>query len=119
MPVACNAAGMLNHNGNGGVTVYWFAQGTLSVPKGANQDVNCSFNASRANNDDGGQNDKVALIQDPGLFGAMNGAEYGNADACEIFVDASHADTQARGNLADAEAALKFEAQQFFDLTHG
>lgn len=34
-------------------------------------------------------------------------------------MDASHADTQARGNLADAEAALKLEAQQFFDLTHG
>jgi hypothetical protein len=34
-------------------------------------------------------------------------------------VDASHADAQAGGNLADAEVALELEAQQFFDLTHG
>lgn len=102
MPVACNPAGMLSHNGNGGVTVYWFAQGTLSVPKGANQDVNCSFNASRANNDDGGQNDKVALIQDPGLFGAMNGAEYGNADACGACVQMSQGGRNVTVTIADS-----------------
>jgi expansin (peptidoglycan-binding protein) len=102
MPVACNAAGMLNHNGNGGVTVYWFAQGTLSVPKGANQDVNCSFNASRANNDDGGQNDQVALIQDPSLFGAMNGAEYGTADACGACVQMSQGGRNVTVTIADS-----------------
>lgn len=102
MPVACNPAGLISHNGNGGVTVYWFAQGTLSVPKGANQDVNCSFNASRANNDDGGQTDRVALIQDPGLFGAMNGAEYGTADACGACVQLSQGGRNVTVTIADS-----------------
>ena len=102
MPIACNPAGLLSHNGNGGVTVYWFAQGTLSVPKQANQDVNCSFNATRANNDDGGQMDRVAYIQDPSLFGAMNGSEYGNADACGACVQMSQGGRNVTVTIADS-----------------
>jgi expansin len=85
-PVRCNPAGLLSHNGNGGVTVYWFAQGTLGSPRQEGQDVNCSFNATRANNDDGGQMDRVAYAQDPALFGAMNLAEYAGAAACGACV---------------------------------
>lgn len=85
-PVRCNDAGMLSHNGDGGVTVYWFAQGTIDVPREPDQDVHCGFNGTRANNDDGGQNDRVAYIQDPALFGAMNLAEYNTAASCGACV---------------------------------
>jgi expansin (peptidoglycan-binding protein) len=110
MPIACNPGGVkpandtypASYNGNGQVTVYWFAQGTLSVPKGADQDVNCGFNASRANNDDGGQMDRVAYIQDPSLFGAMNGAEYGNANACGACVQMTQGGRNVTVTIADS-----------------
>jgi len=102
VPVACNPAGLISHNGNGGVTVYWFAQGTLASPKRADQDVNCGFNGSRAANDDGGQNDRVAYIQDPALFGAMNGQEYGNADACGACVQMSQGGRNVTVTIADS-----------------
>jgi len=87
VPVSCNQEAMLSVNGGGGVTVYWFAQGTLSSPPQPNQDVNCSFGATRAPNDDGGQNDRVAFIQDPALFGAMNGAQYAGGASCGACVE--------------------------------
>jgi expansin len=100
--VACNQTALLNHNGNGGVTVYWFAQGTLSNPPQAGQDVNCSFNGTRAANDDGGANDRVAYIQDPGLFGAMNSAEYGGAAACGACVQLSQGGRNVTITVADS-----------------
>lgn len=101
-PVSCNPAAMLRHDGNGGVTVYWFAQGTLSVPRGVDQDVHCGFNGSRANNDDGGANDRVAYIQDPALFGAMNFGEYANAAACGACVQLNQGGRSLIVTVADS-----------------
>jgi len=101
-PVQCNPSGMLSHNGNGGVTVYWFAQGTLAVPPREGQDVNCSFSATRANNDDGGQNDRVAYAQDPALFGAMNFAEYAGAAACGACVQLTQGGRNVTITVADS-----------------
>jgi expansin (peptidoglycan-binding protein) len=77
---------MLNTT-NGGVTVYWFAQGTISSPRAEGQDVHCGFNGTRATNDDGGQQDRVAYIQDPAFFGAMNLGQYNGAAACGACVE--------------------------------
>ena len=101
-PVRCNQAAMLSHPGNGGVTVYWFAQGTLSSPRQEGQDVNCSFNGSRANNDDGGQNDRVAYAQDPALFGAMNFAEYAGSAACGACVRLTQGGRSVTVTVADS-----------------
>jgi expansin (peptidoglycan-binding protein) len=101
-PVACNQQAMLSHNGDGGVTVYWFAQGTLSSPPQAGQDVNCSFNGSRATNDDGGANDRVAYIQDEALFGAINFAEYAGAAACGACVQLSQGGRNVTITVADS-----------------
>jgi expansin (peptidoglycan-binding protein) len=92
----------LSHNGNGGVTVYWFAQGTLGSPRQEGQDVNCSFNATRANNDDGGQMDRVAYAQDPALFGAMNLAEYAGAAACGACVQLTQGGRNVTVTVSDS-----------------
>jgi expansin (peptidoglycan-binding protein) len=102
MPVKCDASKLLSHNGNGQVTVYWFAQGTLASPPQAGQDVNCSLNASRANNDDNGQADKVAYIQDPSLFGAMNLSEYNGAAACGACVEMTQGGRSVTLTIADS-----------------
>jgi expansin (peptidoglycan-binding protein) len=101
-PVACNESALLTHNGNGGVTVYWFAQGTISQPRQAGQDVNCSYNATRAANDDGGANDRVAYIQDPAMFGAMNFGEYAGAAACGACVQLSQGGRNVTITVADS-----------------
>lgn len=101
-PVTCNPAGMLSHNGDGGVTVYWFAQGTISSPPQEGQDVHCGFNGARANNDDGGQQDRVAYIQDPALFGAMNLGEYNGAAACGACVELSQGGRNVTITVADS-----------------
>ena len=93
---------MLSHNGDGGVTVYWFAQGTISSPRQEGQDVHCGFNGSRANNDDGGQNDLVEHIQDPALFGAMNLGEYNGAAACGACVQLTRGGTNVTVTVADS-----------------
>lgn len=102
MPVKCDPSKLLSHNGNGQVTVYWFAQGTLASPPQAGQDVNCSFNATRATNDDNGQNDKVAYIQDPGLFGAMNLSEYNGAATCGACVAMTQGGRSVTLTIADS-----------------
>jgi expansin len=79
-PVACNPAALLSAN-NGGVTVYWFAQGTYSNPRQAEQDVNCSF-GSDGSLQGTGQQDRVSNIPDASLFGAINGMQYNNAATC-------------------------------------
>jgi expansin (peptidoglycan-binding protein) len=102
MPVKCDASKLLSHNGNGQVTVYWFAQGTLASPPQAGQDVNCSFDATRASNDDNGQNDKVAYIQDPALFGAMNLSEYNGAATCGACVEMTQGGRSVTLTIADS-----------------
>jgi expansin (peptidoglycan-binding protein) len=84
-PVACNPAAMLSAN-NGGVTVYWFAQGTYSNPRQTEQDVNCSF-GSDGSLQGTGQQDRVFNIPDERLFGAMNGVQYNNAATCGACVE--------------------------------
>jgi expansin (peptidoglycan-binding protein) len=101
-PVRCNSAGLLSHEGNGGVTVYWFAQGTLSSPRQEGQDVNCGFNATRASNDDGGAMDRVEHIQDPALFGAMNLSEYAGSAACGACVELSRNGQNVTITVADS-----------------
>ncbi len=108
-PVRCNQAALLNHNGNGGVTVYWFAQGTIDVPRGEDQDVHCGFNGTRANNDDrnannanNGANDRVEHIQDPALFGAMNLSEYNVAATCGACVELSQGGRNVTITVADS-----------------
>jgi expansin (peptidoglycan-binding protein) len=86
-PVSCSQQGLLSQNGNGGVTVYWFAQGTITQQNNPNQDVNCSFNGTRSfPGDDRGAQDRVAYIQDPTLFGALNSAQYAGGAACGACV---------------------------------
>jgi expansin (peptidoglycan-binding protein) len=101
-PVRCNPAELLSHNGDGGVTVYWFAQGTISVPRQEGQDVNCGFNGTRANNDDGGNQDRVEHIQDPALFGAINFSEYAGSAACGACVELSRNGQTTTITVADS-----------------
>jgi expansin (peptidoglycan-binding protein) len=84
-PVACNQAAMLSSN-NGGVTVYWFNQGTYSNPRQADEDVNCSF-GSDGSAQGTGQQDRVFNIPDETMFGAINGNDYANAGACGACVE--------------------------------
>jgi expansin len=101
-PVRCNPAALISHQGDGGVTVYWFAQGTLSSPRQEGQDVNCGFNGTRANNDDGGAMDRVEHIQDPALFGAMNLSEYAGSNACGACVELSRNGQNVTITVADS-----------------
>jgi expansin len=84
-PVACNQAAMISNN-NGGVTVYWFNQGTYSNPRQPDEDVNCSF-GSDGSAQGTGQEDRVFNIPDETMFGAINGNDYANAGACGACVE--------------------------------
>jgi len=100
-PVTC-AGNLPAYNGNAGVTVYWFAQGTLTNPNDATQDVHCSFGSTRNwNGDDGGGGDEVYNILDSRLFGAIATADYNNAAACGSCVDLNYQGRMVRITVAD------------------
>jgi expansin (peptidoglycan-binding protein) len=84
-PVSCNANAMLSSD-NGGVTVYWFNQGTYSNPRQPEQDINCSF-GSDGSSTGTGQQDRVFNIPDEQLFGAINGTDYANSATCGACVE--------------------------------
>ena len=99
-PVACNPAALRSSN-NGGVTVYWFAQGTYSNPRQPNQDINCSFGSDGSLQGQGEQ-DRVFNIQDEQLFGAMNLAEYDGGAACGACVELSQGGRNVTITVADS-----------------
>jgi expansin (peptidoglycan-binding protein) len=84
-PVTCDPSQLLSSN-NGGVTVYWFNQGTYSNPRQAGQDINCSF-GSDGSQQGTGQDDRVYNIPDERFFGAINGTDYRNSATCGACVE--------------------------------
>lgn len=100
-PVSCSAD-LPEYNGNAGVTVYWFAQGTLTNPNDPTQDVHCSYGSTRNfNNDDGGAEDQVFNIVDSRLFGAIATADYNNSAACGSCVELQYGGNSVRITVAD------------------
>jgi expansin (peptidoglycan-binding protein) len=103
-PVACNPAAMLSTN-NGGVTVYWFNQGTYSDVRQPEEDINCSF-GSDGSQTDTGQQDRVFNIADERLFGAINGTDYNNAAACGACVELNNNQNGQRVTITVVDSCL-------------
>lgn len=100
-PVSC-ANNLPGYEGSGGVTVYWFAQGTLTQQGNPDQDVHCSFGSDRNwNNDDGGAGDRVFNISNEQLFGAIATEDYRGSAACGSCVELRYNGNNVRITVAD------------------
>ncbi len=79
-PVQCDDAALRSTN-DGGITVYWFDQGTQETFG----DVACGFGINPGTGE--GYGDSVNGIANPEFFGAMNTADYRTASSCGACVN--------------------------------